>query len=184
MDLHQEAQKIQEQAECIFTDSEVQAALDNMADQIRQQLAGTNPIVCCVMNGGLITTAELLKRLDFPLQVNFLHASRYHDSTEASTGLEWHAMPQLDLDGRTMLIVDDILDEGLTLKSIIAACKQQGAKEVLSAVLTHKNHDRKIDKSIKADFVGLEVPDRYVFGYGMDYRSYLRNVSGIYAIAE
>lgn len=184
MDLHLEAQQIMEQAECIFTDSEVQAALDNMADQINQRLADTNPIVCCVMNGGLITTAELLKRLDFPLQVNYLHASRYQESTEASTTLEWHAMPQLDLDGRTMLIVDDILDEGLTLKSIVEACQSQGAKTVLSAVLTHKVHDRKIDKSIKADFVGLEVPDRYVFGYGMDYRTYLRNASGIYALSE
>jgi hypoxanthine phosphoribosyltransferase len=84
---------------------------------------------------------------------------------------------------RTVLVVDDILDEGLTLAAIVDFCRQQGARAVYSAVLVEKVHDRK-SAAVEADFIGIKVEDRYVFGYGMDYHGYLRNVRGIYAVSE
>jgi len=137
-------------------------------------------LLLCVMTGGLVTASELFIRLDFPLQLDYLHATRYQGGTRGSE-LQWITRPSQDLEGRTVLVVDDILDEGLTLAAILDYCREQGAAAVYSMVLVEKQHDRKAS-DLKADFVGLPVEDRYVFGYGMDYHGYLRNVRGIYAV--
>ena len=133
-----------------------------------------------VMTGGLILAGRLLPKLIFPLQVDYLHATRYRGDTSGGE-LHWIAHPSFPLKDRTVLVMDDILDEGLTLQSILQACRNEGAKDVFSAVLVKKLHDRCIDNVI-ADFVGLEVEDRYVFGCGMDYHNYHRNLPGIYAV--
>jgi hypoxanthine phosphoribosyltransferase len=96
--------------------------------------------------------------------------------------LHWKALPQLPFLDRVVLVVDDILDEGHTLQAILNAIRAQGAREVFTAVLVDKQHDRKASPDLKADFVGLEAPDRYLFGYGMDYKEYWRNAAGIYAV--
>ena len=156
--------------------------LDVMAAQISQSLQAANPLLLCVMNGGLIITGRLLPRLSFPLQVDYCHASRYRNQTSGAA-LEWKQHPHCDLKGRTVLILDDILDEGATLEAIAQYCLDAGAERVLIAVLVVKNHEHKLSE-IVADFVGLASPDRYLFGYGMDYKGYLRNADGIYAVAE
>jgi len=152
-----------------------------MAAEIQQQLADTNPVVVCLMNGGVVPFGKLLTRLQFPLQVDYVHATRYGLHIKGGE-LEWIAGPFVPAQDRTVLLVDDILDEGATLAAIEARYRMDGARRILKAVLTRKDRPRKV--AINVDFVGLEIPDRYVFGYGMDYKSYLRNAPGIYAVAS
>lgn len=172
---------IQQQATLLHDRQQVEVALDNMAARITEQLADSNPVVLCVINGGIIATGQLLTRLNFPLTLDSIHASRYRNQTSGSD-IHWLFTPTTPLKGRTVLVVDDILDEGHTLRAIVDWCKEQGAAEVFSAVLADK--DLSASKPIQADFVGLTVANRYLFGYGMDYKGYLRNASGIYACKE
>ena len=171
-----------DKAECLYSEEQINGALNTMADSIRQCLTGSNPLVLCVMNGALVTTAQLVIRLSIPLQIDYLHVSRYQGMLHGGQ-VEWRTEPQTTLKGRTVLIVDDILDEGYTLKAIQDFCRQRGALKVLSAVLVHKRHDRK-HPDVDADFVALTVDDRYVFGYGMDYEDHLRNLPEIYAVSD
>jgi len=159
----------------------VEAALDRMAAEITARLADANPLVYAVMNGGLILAGRILPRLPFPLELAYLHASRYGHAIQG-TLLDWRVRPTQDLRGRTVLVLDDILDEGHTLEAIIAHLKEEGAAEVLSAVLVHKLHERKAKPGMRADFTGLDIPDRFLFGCGMDYKGYWRNAPGIYAV--
>ena len=167
-------------AECLYSEQEINAALMRMAARIRHEMADSEPVILCVMVGALVTAGSLLPMLNFPLQVDYVHLSRYHGDTHGGK-IEWHREPRIDLKDRTVLIVDDILDEGHTLACLIDFCKRQGAARVLSAVLVEKRHNRKHPEA-EANFTALQVDDRYIFGFGMDYRDYLRNLPGIYAI--
>ncbi len=170
-----------EQADLLYAREEIEAALDRMAEAIGKRLAGTDPLVLAVLTGGMIPAANLVLRLDFPLTLDYLHATRYRGATRGGE-LHWLARPRHALRGRTVLVVDDILDEGLTLEAILRYCREAGARAVYSAVLVDKEHPRQGLQ--QADFTGLTVPNRYVFGYGMDYHDYLRNLPGIYALKE
>lgn len=176
-----EIKTIQETADLLFSEQEVEAALDKIAGQINHQLAELNPLLLCVINGGIVIAGKLVTRLTFPLTIDSINASRYHNQTTGGN-IEWILKPSTPLKDRTILIVDDILDEGITLATIHDYCLEQGATAVYSAVLLDKilGHN----KPISADFIGLEVENRYLFGYGMDYKGYLRNVPGIYACKE
>jgi len=175
----QEIETVRAQADCLYTREQVEQAVDEMAVAVSQRLAGSNPVILSVLIGGIIPTAALLTRLDFPLQVDYVHASRYREKTTGGR-MHWLRQPP-DLAGRSVLLVDDILDEGHTLKSIASACREAGADEVLTAVLVDKQVQRN-DGLKQADFAGVTVPNRYVFGCGMDYKGYLRNLPGIYAV--
>jgi len=177
-----EIEAVRSNADLIFDRDAVCKAYDRMAAQITETLAGTNPVMLCVMSGGLVPAGELFTRLDFPLELDYIHATRYR-GTQGGPELNWIAHPSLSLQGRSVLVVDDILDEGVTLAAILDFCGDQGAEDVHSAVLVEKLHDRKTP-GLKADFIGLTVEDRYVFGCGMDYHGYWRNLAGIYALAE
>ena len=179
---HADILKIHNNAECIHDAAAVQHILDRMAADITAAMADSLPIILCVMNGGIIMTGHLLTRLRFPLEIDYLQATRYQGETRGEE-VAWLCKPRLSLAGRTVLVVDDILDEGNTLAEVLEYCQQAGAERVLSAVLVRKRHDRLI-QGVAADFVGLEVEDRYVFGFGMDYKGYLRNLNGIYALGE
>ena len=154
-------------------------AINRLGIEITQALATATPVVICVMGGVVVFAGQLLTQLNFPLELDYVHASRYQNKTIGLT-LNWQALPKLDLSGRTVLIVDDILDEGITLLAIQKKCLALGAKQVLSAVLVEKTLGH--TKPIRADFVGLMVPNRYVFGYGMDAYGWWRNLSSIYAL--
>jgi hypoxanthine phosphoribosyltransferase len=179
--LPQQIYKVYAQAERLFSKNEVEAALDQMADKMRATLANTNPIFLCVVVGGIIPMGNLLPRLDFPLEVDYVHVTRYKSGTKGGE-LYWKAEPTRSLQNRTVAVVDDILDGGLTLAAIIEHCKAKGASAIYSAVLVDKQHARVPGGVEKADFTGLEVDNRYVFGYGMDYKEYLRNAPGIFAV--
>lgn len=181
MNLPETMQAVYEDSIRLFTTTEVEAALDKMAIKINAALHDKNPVILCVMIGGLVPMGNLLPRLDFPLEVDYVHATRYRGEL---TGGEiiWKVRPTVNLHDRTVLVVDDILDGGITLAAIIAEVSQLGAKEVFSAVLVDKHHKRVENGLNHADFVGLEVDDNYVFGYGMDYNEYLRNAPGIFMV--
>ena len=174
-----ECKEVKEQADCLFTKDEVLYAIKELAEKISVELADSNPIVLGVMNGALIPMGLLLTELDFALQVDYIHATRYRDKTTGGR-LKWLAPPKIAIKDRIVLLVDDIHDEGITLDIIKTFCQDEGAEKVYSAVLVNKNHDRK--NNTCADFIGLEIPDRYVFGFGMDYKGMLRNAAGIYAV--
>lgn len=177
-----EIQRVLQEARCLFTEQQVEMALDRMAVEITRELADSNPVVLSVMTGAIVVTGKLLPRLSFPLQVDYLHATRYRERL-TGTDLQWKAYPTIPLRGRSVLIVDDILDEGDTLAGIINYCLQQQAVSVKCAVLVDKQHDRRTPVLPQADFTALVAPDSYLFGYGMDYKGYLRNAPGIYAVA-
>lgn len=182
MSIPHHVQEVYEKSTCLFTKQEIELALDNMAKEIHAELKETNPILLCVMVGGLIPAGNLLPRLDFPLELDYIHATRYKGTTQGGE-LEWMVKPGTSLSGRTVLIIDDILDAGLTLASISDYCKTQDAKEVYTAVLLDKQVSRSKGGVLKADFTGITLQDGFVFGYGMDYNGYLRNVPGIYVVA-
>lgn len=169
------------ESDLLFSQAEVESAMERMAQEITEQLIDANPVVFTVMNGGLVIAGQLLTRLNFPLEASYLHATRYRNSTSGHE-LEWKVPPMVEFKGRPVLIIDDILDEGHTLAAIIDHCKQGGASSVQCAVLVNKLHDRKARSDLRAEFVGLEVEDRYIFGYGMDYQGYWRNAPGIFAV--
>jgi len=176
-----EIKQIQATAELLYSEIQVEKAIDSMAEKINLMLAETNPVFLCVMNGGIVTSGKLLTRLNFPLTIDAINASRYRNTTTGK-GIKWLHKPETDLKNRTVLIVDDILDEGITLDAIHQFCEQQGAISIYSAVLVDKNLGK--PKPRHADFVGLQVINRYLFGYGMDYKGYLRNAPGIFACKD
>jgi hypoxanthine phosphoribosyltransferase len=177
----EQATQAMDQSRLIYSAEQVENALDQMAAAITSDTATENPIMLSVMNGGLIPLGMLLPRLSFPLRIDYLHATRYREKT-FGTDLQWKKHPELPLQDETVVVVDDILDEGYTLEAIVEHCQEAGAKKVLSAVLVEKDHQR--GTPFKADYVGLKAPDLYLFGYGMDYKGYWRNAAGIYAISE
>lgn len=161
---------------------EVQEAIAKLGREMTAQLTNEQPVLLCVMNGGVIFMGNLLLHCHFPLQCDYIHATRYRG--EKSGGhIEWKAKPKLDLAGRTVVIVDDILDEGVTLAEICTYCEELGAKKVLTAVLVDKIKPRPENAVQKADFTAMEVEDYFILGYGMDYHEYFRNLPGIYALA-
>jgi hypoxanthine phosphoribosyltransferase len=176
----EQAERVRSESICLYTNEQVEQAIERLASEISARFRGKNPLIICVMNGGLILTGKLVTRLDIPLQIDYLHATRYRGETTGGQ-MHWLARPQHSLKDRYVVVVDDILDEGVTLREIISYCQEQGAKEVASCVLVDKEHDRKQGYS-KADFTGLTVEDKYVFGYGMDYKGFLRNAPGIFAV--
>lgn len=180
----EEIKRAMAEADCLATPDQVSAALDRMADAISDRLADKNPLCYCVMNGGLIIAGRLLSRLHFPLEVGYLHATRYGHALNGTKMLDWRTRPSQDMQDRTVLIIDDILDEGHTLEAILAHCRDEGAAEVYSAVLVNKLHERKARPGIKPDFYGLDIADRFLFGCGMDYKGYWRNAPGIYALKD
>ncbi|HZX33121.1 MAG TPA: hypoxanthine-guanine phosphoribosyltransferase [Rhodocyclaceae bacterium] len=176
-----DARDILATAELIYSKETVQAALDKVAGEIKEALSEKNPLVLCVMTGGVIFAGQLLPRLEFPLDFDYLHVTRYGMETQGGK-LSWRSAPWTPVKGRTVLVVDDILDEGVTLAAVSDSLKRLGAAEVLSAVFADKLNGK--DKPIKADFTALTVPDRYVFGFGMDVRGAWRNLPAIYALPE
>lgn len=184
MQKYNKAKQILDNAELVCTAGQIQESIDQLAQEINAKLSDTSSpvIVLPVMNGGLILSGQLITRLKFPVEIDYLHATRYRNKTTGSD-LQWKVKPQNSLKNRTLLIIDDIFDEGHTMQAVIEYCKSEDAAHVYSAVLVEKNHSRE-KASIKSDFIGMSVEDRYVFGFGMDYKGYHRNLNAIYAVNE
>ena len=177
----QEIKDILASADVIHTEEEVAAAVSRVAREITEKLGETNPLLLVVMSGGVPFAGHLMTQLHFPLEFDYLHVTRYGQETSGGA-LSWRAAPWTPVKGRTVIILDDILDEGLTLAAIVERMKELGAAACYTAVATDKLNGKK--KPLKADFVALTVPDRFVFGYGMDVRGAFRNLPAIYAMKE
>ena len=171
--------KIEAESDCLCDSDKLNAVLDKMAESITADLKDKNPLVLCVVNGGIVPTGHLLTRLSFPLQLDYIHATRYRGETTGGE-LHWLKEPTISLVGRNVLLIDDIFDEGITLLEIAKYCTAHGASNVSSAVIVNKVHNRKAD--YKVDYIGIDIEDRYLFGFGMDYKNYLRNVNAIHAV--
>lgn len=183
----EQASQVLESAELIYDARQIDQALEQLANKINDTVAqldtGDQPVlVICIMNGGLILTGQLLTRLNFPLHLDFIHATRYRNQTSGGE-MEWKVEPHQSIQNRSLLILDDILDEGYTLDAVVRYCKGKGASHVIPAVMVEKKHQRR-KPGIACEFIGLPVDDRYVFGFGMDYKGYHRNLNSIFAVAE
>jgi hypoxanthine phosphoribosyltransferase len=175
------AWEILNSADEICSAETVAQAVRRMAQDIAQRLAESHPLILSVMGGAVVFTGQLLPLLRFPLNFDTIAVSRYRERTQGGD-IEWRTTPKEDLKGRIVLVLDDILDEGRTLASVRDKVLALGAGQFLAAVLVEKDIGR--DKPIQADFVGLTVPNRYVFGYGMDVYGAWRNLPAIYALKE
>ncbi len=175
--------EVLEKADCLYDMSQLEKALDVMANDITRKLENENPLILCVMIGAVIPTGHLLTRLHFPLEVDYIHATRYRGTLRGGD-LHWLVEPRQSLKDRTVLIIDDVMDGGLTLAAIIDYCAQMGAKAVYTAVMVNKIREREKGVNFEPDFVGVNTEDRYLLGFGLDYEEYWRNAPGIYAVAE
>lgn len=159
MQLSKRLEEVYKKSICLYTKEEVDAALDRMAREISERLGHSDPVFLCVLIGGIVPLGNLLPRLDFQLEINYLHVSTYNLENKPGE-LRWKAEPTIDLFGRTVVVVDDILDTGTTLRVAVDYCKAKGAKEVLTAVLLDKRRPRKPDGIEVADFKAMVVDDR------------------------
>lgn len=176
-----EARRLLAMADLVCSEAEVQAAVAKVAEAITARLAEDNPLVLAVMGGATIFAGHLLPRLRFPLEFDYLHATRYGDAVRGGE-LTWIVQPRIPVVGRAVLVVDDILDEGMTLAAIRRRVLELGAAACYTAVFSDKDIGRA--KPIEPDFVGLSLPNRFVFGFGMDVRGAWRNLPAIYAVRE
>jgi hypoxanthine phosphoribosyltransferase len=179
----EQANLVLDEGELIVDEASVIAAIGRIAEEMTAELKEANPVLICCMNGGLVFAGQLLTKLHFPLQIDYVHATRYGHEING-VALDWKVRPQIDLNCRTVVLLDDILDEGVTLAAIAGYCRQQGAAKIQMAVLVEKLHLRKVTPGMKADYTGIEVGDRFLFGYGLDYKGYWRNAPGIYALKD
>lgn len=177
----QQAREILSGAEVLFAEAQVNAAVRRVAHEINTTLADQHPLVLSVMGGAVVFTGQLLPLLDFPLEFDYVHVSRYGNARQGGE-MHWKVAPRENVAGRVVLVVDDILDEGETIAAIKQRVLELGATRFYSAVFADKNNGK--DKPVRADFIGMTVPDRFIFGYGMDIHGAWRNLPAIYAVRE
>ena len=168
-------------AELVCSEAAVGEALRRLAEEIAARLRDRHPLVLSVMGGSVVFSGQLLPLLRFPLEFDYLHATRYDGATRGGV-LTWKVLPRQPIGGRVVLVLDDILDEGDTLAAIKRRLLDDGAGEVYCAVFADKDIGR--PKPVHPDFVGVTVPNRYVFGFGMDVEEAWRNLPAIYALKE
>ncbi len=163
----------------IYSEIEIKTVIKNIADQVNQTIKTDDLYVLCVMNGALIFAGQLLPRLEKNIKYSYIHATRYAASLTGGP-IHWLVKPSKDIEGETVLILDDILDEGITLREIVATCEAMKAKAIYTAVLFDKEIVK--EKSYIPNFIGLKVPNRFVFGYGLDCKGLGRNLPHLYAL--
>lgn len=176
---NRQAEEILNDAELLYSADVVTETVQRVANDITEVLSGQYPLVLCVMSGAVVFAGQLLPLLRFPLDFDYLHVTRYNDEI-CGGEIRWEALPRNSLQDRIVLVLDDILDEGITLAAIQGKVMECGAKEFYSAVFAEKRIVK--SKPLHADFVGLTIPDRYVFGFGMDIYGAWRNLPAIYAM--
>ncbi|MDF1688581.1 MAG: hypoxanthine-guanine phosphoribosyltransferase [Cycloclasticus sp.] len=176
-----EIEYVQANSSCLLDEHAVDVMVSKLAADITEACQYENPVILCVMTGAVVAVGMLLPQLNFPLEVDYVHATRYQGEVVGGE-LQWKQLPTTSLLNRTVIIIDDVLDEGVTMSKLKSYCKEQGALRCYTVVLVDK--EIKKEKPIKADFVGFQAGDQYLFGLGMDYKGYLRNINGLYACPE
>ena len=176
-----QARELLQNSEELFSAEAVQVALHQVAADINARLSNQHPLVLAVMGGAVVFAGQLLPLLNFPLDFDYVQVSRYGDARHGGA-MKWKVEPGENVRGRVVLLLDDILDEGHTLHALHERVMALGASRCMSAVFTDKQHGKA--KPLQADFVGIKVPNRFVFGYGMDVQGAWRNLPAIYAVNE
>ena len=166
----------------VVSADEIDKATTRMAREIDARYQSEVPLVLCIMNGGLMLTANLMSKVKIHAQIDYLQTSRYRGNTSGGE-LHWRAEPHQSLEGRAVILMDDIFDEGHTLMQIVEYCENKGASDVYSVVLLEKMHDRKVN-GFRPDLIGLQAEDDYLVGFGMDYQEHFRHLPEIYALGE
>ncbi len=175
------ARQFLEQSDLIASADQVQAALKRVAGEINERMAKSYPLVLVVMGGAVVFAGQILPLLRFPLDLDYIHASRYGVETRGAK-IDWRVPPPANVRGRAVLVLDDILDGGDTMAAIRERLLELGAASFQCAVMVEKRLARA--KPLKADFVGLTIEDRFVFGYGMDAKGFWRNLPEIRAMRD
>ena len=178
-----EARQLLADSEVLFTAEEVNAGTSRIAQALNRDYADQHPLILSVMGGAVVFSGQLLPQLNFPLDFDIVQASRYGDKTIGAK-LTWRVAPRDNIVDRDVIILDDILDEGITLAAIVDLVKRTGAKSVACAVFCVKDYGDEINakKPLKAEYVGIVVPNRFIYGYGMDVSGAWRNLPAIYAV--
>lgn len=182
MPVSAEALRVRREAKLVCGETEVTAAFAALGRAVSARIADCDPVVLAVMQGGAFTMVRLCEHFDFPYELDYVHVSRYRDDTRGGA-LEWLTRPRLSLAGRTVLVVDDVLDHGVTLAELCAALRRHEPRELLIAVLVEKTLATPRQRPAP-DFVGLTADDVYLFGCGMDYKGYWRGLPALYAVAD
>ncbi len=177
---HSKYKDILEQAEKLYSKNDMTQAIDKMAKEIAVKLEDKNPIFVCVLNGAIIPMGQLMTRLDFPLQVDYIRATRYGGKLQGGE-LQILAEPEAAFANRVVVLVEDIVDTGKTLEGVIEYCYNKGAERVYTASLIDKQGVRP-EGGLEVDFVGLKIPNKFIIGFGLDYEGYFRNLDGIYVM--
>ena len=174
-----QSEHILQTADLVYSADTIEKTITQLATDITAKLGTQHPLILCVMKGGVVFAGHLLPKLAFPLDFDCIQISRYHNQTSGGQ-LDWVLTPREQLKDRVVLVIDDILDEGVTLAEIRTRVLASGARSFYSVVLVDKQLDR--PKAVQADFIGLNLPNRYVFGFGMDVHGAWRNLPAIYAL--
>lgn len=177
----EQARGVLAEADIVHDAATVRNAIVTMAQDVTRALGERNPLLVVVMHGGIYLAGQILPLLEFPLSLDYIHVTRYGPSTSGGA-LTWKALPSESVRGRAVLVLDDILDVGQTLAAVRERLLASGAESVHCAVLTEKETGK--PKPLRPDFVGLKLPNRYVFGCGMDISGAWRNLPAIYAMKE
>lgn len=181
MSVSDEVLRVRREAVLVYSEAQVDAAFASLGRAVSARIADRNPVVLAVMQGGAFTAVRLCEHFDFPYELDYVHVSRYRDGTEGGE-LEWLTRPRLDLSERTVLIVDDVLDHGITLTELCRALRRHAPRELLVAVLVRKTLGTPTQR-LEPDFVGLAADDVFLFGCGMDYKGYWRGLPELYAVS-
>ena len=164
----------------LIDEARVTLAVDRLAVRLTARLLDADPLLMCMMRGGLMFTAALMQRLHFPLQLDYVHLSRYRSDTQGGA-IKWHVKPGISVKERCVLLLDDICDEGESLRTAADAIEGAGAREVLCAVLVRRANP---EACFSPDYVALECGEGFLIGWGMDYTGYGRNLSGIHVLGK
>ena len=178
---NEEAERVLKTAVVLHDEQAVADACKSLAEQISERCRGRNPLIMPLMMGGMFAANEIMRHLNFPFEMDYLHASRYRNETVGAE-LVWKVMPATDLTDRVVVVIDDILDEGHTLRAVEEGLRRQEPAELIIAVLVNKNTPKRV-AGVQVDMIGLQVEDRYVFGCGMDYKGFWRQLPAVYAVA-
>lgn len=176
---YNQALDILNKSQILYTADELSDKIKSIAHKIEAEIDGEIPLFLTVMNGGMFFAAELMKYIKKPFTADYIHASRYGDTTFGSGHISWYRQPNIeDVKNKIVYVLDDILDEGHTLAEIVRLLNHLGAKQCKLVVLVDK--DLGIEKPIAADYTGCKAPNKYLFGCGMDIYGLYRQFDDIY----
>lgn len=178
-----ELEAVLSSSKIVYSESEIDAALCVMAASINNDLRDHDPIFICVLNGALMMYGQLMKKITIPSRMDAVHVARYGDEKVGSE-LQWLSYPSLDLDGQVVVLLDDVLEGGITLSEIAKYCYSKNAKQVITGVLINKKITRENGGLEQVDYAALEMESGFLIGFGLDYKGYLRNTRDIYMLED